>query len=150
MSHQNPHPEELPDRLVEDLTALYGRSVPVPRHVDRAVLAAARARMARGHRLRLVLYWSSAAAAVLAIAIGVGLLQRQTPSTVAPPILARAEDVDQNGRVDVLDAYLLARRVELAQKLKQEWDFNHDGKVDRGDANLVAQSAVRLEEGPVR
>jgi hypothetical protein len=57
-------------------------------------------------------------------------------------------DVNGDGRVDILDAFALAKQVELANALKPEWDFNHDGVVDRKDAEAIARTAVRLDTHP--
>ena len=56
-------------------------------------------------------------------------------------------DVDGNGRIDILDAYRLARHVEAAGSLDMRWDQNHDGAVNAADVDLVASAAVRLDKG---
>jgi hypothetical protein len=58
-----------------------------------------------------------------------------------------AGDVDGNGRVDVLDAFKLARFVESPGGADMQWDINGDGTVDSADVDAVAFSAVRLKEG---
>jgi len=80
------------------------------------------------------------------------------------PMIARAEDnfaamskplnpadIDHNGRVDMLDAFQLARRIEAIVEptapLDVRWDMNGDGRVDREDIKTVALAAVRLEKG---
>ena len=55
------------------------------------------------------------------------------------------EDIDANGRVDIVDALVLARRVVDREPLPTRWDFNRDGRVDRSDADVVAILAVRLQ-----
>ena len=56
-------------------------------------------------------------------------------------------DIDRNGRVDILDAFKLARHIESAEGTEVRWDINHDGLVDRKDVDSVAFDAVRLDRG---
>jgi len=136
--------------LGKDLKALFSPEGGVPGEVDRAVLDAARRRLVRpARRRRLRLVWGGAAAAVaaavlLAVVLNVTWDHRgQSPS--GPAALLPA-DVDRNGRVDILDAYKLARRAG-AGEFEAAWDLNADGRVDRADVDLVALAAVRLDGG---
>lgn len=54
------------------------------------------------------------------------------------------EDLDRNGSVNILDALLLARRVESGEPFDRRWDMNHDGQVDEADVEQIASVAVRL------
>ncbi len=56
---------------------------------------------------------------------------------------ADPKDIDENGTVDILDAYLLARRLESGES-EGHWDFNSDGELNKEDVRLVAQVAVTL------
>jgi hypothetical protein len=78
----------------------------------------------------------SAAACFLALAL-------LASSLIRPPRFERA-DVDQNGRVDILDAFALARRIQ--QGTAGGFDFNGDGVVDKLDVDFVATQAVRLRK----
>jgi hypothetical protein len=49
--------------------------------------------------------------------------------------------------VDILDAFLLARRIENDESLSGDWDVNGDRAVDSADVDAVAMAAVRLEGG---
>ena len=51
-------------------------------------------------------------------------------------------DVDLNGRVDILDAFAMAR--QLRDGSGEARDFNHDGRFDKLDIDLVAREAVKL------
>lgn len=51
-------------------------------------------------------------------------------------------DVDRSGRVDILDAFAVARSIRHADSA--EHDLNGDGRVDQSDIDLVARDAVRL------
>lgn len=113
--------------------------------LDRAVLsgvgpalARARARHLR-RRISLVLLPVAAAAALLF------LFQRLGPHTreMAPELRAMAEDLDRNGRVDILDAFQLARELELGNAPRGR-DVNGDGRIDREDVEYIAHLAVRL------
>ena len=53
-------------------------------------------------------------------------------------------DIDGSGRVDILDAFALARHLEHVQSVETNWDVNQDGRLDRADVNAVAMAAVRL------
>jgi hypothetical protein len=52
-------------------------------------------------------------------------------------------------RVDILDAFLLARRIESGGPLDAGWDINGDGRIDGDDVDAIAFAAVRLGPGPV-
>jgi hypothetical protein len=52
-------------------------------------------------------------------------------------------DFDGNGRIDVLDAFHVARGI-AAGHARPEWDFDGNGRVDRGDADELARRAVRV------
>lgn len=140
---------DLPHGLREDLAGLYRAKVKVPAEVDRAVLSSARARAAGRNRRRLIMRWAAGAAAVAAMA---ALVLKYLPMTNPPrqPVAQIAEDVNGDGRVDILDAYLLARRVEGRQQIEPRWDVNHDGTVDRQDVDAIAFAAVSLKRGAMR
>lgn len=139
-----------PPGLVEALGGLYRRDIEVPAAVDRAVLGEARAGFLRRRRLWLARRAGAAAAAVAAaIAIVVYVYVergRGTPPPVAVRQAAVAGDVDGSGRVDILDAFLLARKVEGGPAAAGE-DVNGDGVVDRADVDRVAAMAVSVGEG---
>lgn len=95
----------------------------VPSSVDRAILRKPMARI-----------WY-AAAAVLALAFGLMLVL---------PAPGEAADIDGNGVVDVLDAYLLAGRLPAGR------DVNADGVVDMGDVDAVLRRCVSVSRGSIR
>ena len=51
-------------------------------------------------------------------------------------------DLDLNGRVDILDAFAMARQFRDGDT--EARDFNHDGRFDELDIDLVAREAVKL------
>jgi len=63
-----------------------------------------------------------------------------------PALVALAPaDVDGSGRVDILDAWSLARRLRDEAPLESRWDLDRDGDVDDGDVRAAAQLAVRID-----
>jgi hypothetical protein len=104
----------------------------------------------------------AAAAAVIIFAFSLNLTQKPGPSTSRTVLVkAQAIDIDRNGRVDILDAFKLARHIESADRTKTNlspvsstgqalrkrgWDINGDGLVDRNDVDSVALAAVRLDK----
>lgn len=137
-----------PERLVGALKRLPRERVFVPRTVDDAVLAAARrqlrpeAKSGRGW-WRLVPWAVGGAAAVI---IGLITLQpgRDTPHD---PVSARLEDLNNDGVLDVLDAFALAREIEVGVSRSDSRDMNGDGRTDRADVEFLLAKAVRLEKG---
>jgi len=56
-------------------------------------------------------------------------------------------DLNHDGRVDVLDAFQLARELKQQQSLGGGRDVNGDGRVDAADVEFLAKQAVTLEKG---
>ena len=146
MPSENDQFQELPDGMVQELGGLYRRPVAVPAERDRVILAGARTQMVRRRRLRLLMRVSGAAAAVAAV---VALVMR-TPEIpdaekqVRPAVAVRAQDVNRDGVVNIVDALLLARKVEAGGVAQTQWDFDGDGVVDRKDADSIADEVVSL------
>ncbi|MBI5364999.1 MAG: hypothetical protein HZA53_17610 [Planctomycetes bacterium] len=86
--------------------------------------------------------WALRAAAVLVLALGGWVLVRSISNGLRTQDVARA-DRDGNGRVDVLDAFQLAREVERGVA-EARWDVDGNGRVDREDAHAIAVLAVRI------
>jgi hypothetical protein len=139
--------------FLADLNDLMKPQFSVPFKVDKTVMDKAHKQFAQmhwGHRiLRHISIWRvAAAAAVIIFAFSLNLTQKPGPITKQSlPVETRAVDIDRNGRVDILDAFKLARYVESAERIEKKWDFNGDGLVDSNDVDLVASAAVRLDKG---
>jgi hypothetical protein len=136
---------QIPRRLREGFSSLYGTGPAVPPEINRAILSGARARHVGKNRNRLTLRWVAgvaAAAAMLTVAV------RYWPVSSRPVVAQVAEDINGDGRVDILDAYLLARRVQNHENILPIWDFNHDGAIDKRDVDVIAVAAVSLKGGP--
>lgn len=144
-------------KFAEDLSALFEFKHPVPPEVDRAVSERIHKhfvieKTAEGERRRIpwaALWKVAAAAAVVIFAFSLDLTKKPDPATNRRPVLdeAQATDIDLNGRVDILDAFKLARQIENADHIETRWDMNGDGLVDHRDVDKVALAAVRLDKG---
>lgn len=164
------HPGEDPElhvsqSLRRDLAALFEPDIDVPAEVDEAILAQARQRMAALRRRRMVyrlvrtgVAAGAAVAAVLLIARPLGDLdrpgmpaesERQKMSVPLRTAESATEphDIDGSGRVDILDAFAMARRLDAGEPGEPAWDFNGDGAVDERDIDAVAMAAVALRGG---
>lgn len=142
-------PEESRDlgRLKAGLRAIHGISQPVPHDIDRAMRQAILSHFEHSSADRRCIWprwrfvsWTAAAAGILA---AVWML---TPMYSPSPMLAKGDpsDLDRNGRVDVLDAFMLARRLESTVLVDLAADVNHDGRIDERDVDAIAQQAVAL------
>jgi len=143
--------------MVQDMRDLY-RTPIVPPSVDAAVRNRAKVYFASQRRIRLWVRWMGSAAAVLVLCAGLWLaLLRDNVKPMAsanraanalqpaspPPVL---EDIDHNGRVDVLDAFAVARGIKLRQT-QPTWDVNGDRVIDQRDVDQIANRAVRVKGG---
>ncbi len=136
----------------EDLRTLFKPQLSVPPEVDRAVIDKSHQHFIpkhwRGRIFQHVSLWRiAAAAAVIIFAFSLNLTQKPGPTTSQFNLVeAQAVDIDRNGRVDILDAFKLARHIESADRTDKKWDINEDGVVNRKDVDLVALAAVRLDK----
>lgn len=142
--------EQASQGLGEELRSALGRIPRVPSELDRRIVAAGVAHIAGGRRrMLLVLRWTGAvaAAALVAIALRFTVYEGRSPSVSAPAggeaLVASTGDLNRDGQVNILDAYLLARRVEAGQP-ELGIDVNRDGQVDLSDADALAMLAVEL------
>ncbi|MCL5281723.1 MAG: dockerin type I domain-containing protein [Planctomycetes bacterium] len=152
---------QVSDRLRQDLRGLFEPPGAVPTRVDKIILNQAKKRLAQPHRLIIRLRWAAGiTAAAAAVTIGVILLNPpsvimsppaltggRNPQSTSPVLAEGRADVDANGRVDILDAFQLARSIEARGPVAPQWDLNGDGRIDKDDVNLVALAAVRLDKG---
>ncbi|OHB78832.1 MAG: hypothetical protein A2Z25_24445 [Planctomycetes bacterium RBG_16_55_9] len=143
-------------KLSADLRALFKTLRSVPPEVDRAVydrihrhFAGVKSSQGKYRRFRWAALWKvAAAAAVVIFAFSLDLTKRSERVTQRPALAEiQAADIDLNGRVDILDAFTLARQIEKTGHVESRWDMNGDGLVDRRDVDTVALAAVRLDKG---
>ncbi len=145
-----PKGEQL-QQLRSDLRSIARGHVDIPPQVDHAVLQKATKALARSKRTRPTvgkpLAWIAAAAASLALVVWIGALLRSPGSTPQETTLvAIPNDLDHNGRVDILDAFHLARQLD-ADITPTAGDMNTDGRIDRADVEAIAMKAVTLPQG---
>ena len=144
----------VPSKLSADMKAIFQPQVGVPPEVDRAVMDGIHKHFAplqsgTGRRLRIHWVWRiAAAAAVIILAFSLDLSKQGGPTTDRfSASETQVVDIDRNGRVDILDAFKLAKQIESAGPAATEWDINDDGLIDRSDVDVVALAAVRLDKG---
>ena len=158
MSEETKHFDEdldlrVSQKFSEDLNVFFKPQFSIPPEVDRAVMDKAHQHFTQKHWshriLRHISIWRiAAAAAVIIFAFSLNLTQKPGPTTSQSLLVeVRAVDIDRNGRVDILDAFKLARHVESADHTEKKWDINGDGFVNSNDVDLVASAAVRLDKG---
>lgn len=137
-----------PQKLVVALKEPPARRVFVPPTVDEAVLRAARQHLNKPRRSGFgwSRSWLVRPAMATACLLLIGLIYFFTKPTGKTPGFA-LEDINHDGRVDILDAFQLARELQSGTKPAPGLDLNGDGVVDQRDAALLADHAVRLEKG---
>jgi hypothetical protein len=141
---------EISPQFSKDIKHLFRSRFSIPAEVDRAVLDKARQRVAsgrRGHRIlrHISIRRVAAAAAVIIFVFGLNLTRKPGPAAKKSlSVEARAVDIDRNGRVDILDAFKLARHIESSGRTEESWDINGDGRINAEDVDLVASAAVNL------
>ncbi len=137
--------------LKKDLGNLFKARHPVPPEIDRAILDRASRRLIRRqqrHSTFRRIGTIAAAAAVIIFAFSLDLTKRPKPLTPSSYLAeVRNIDIDKSGRVDILDAFKLARYIETAAYIDTSFDMNGDGLVNRDDVDFVALAAVRLDKG---
>lgn len=143
--NQNSDELELPPALRDKLKAAHG-APPVPPERSALLLASAKASYAIRLRRRRILRWSALIGSAAAIIILSMLLL--LPNHPSNQRLAQAGDVNHDGRVDILDAYVVAKAISTGGKLDPAWDVNHDGVVDQKDVDWIAAAAVNVTGNP--
>jgi hypothetical protein len=87
----------------------------------------------------------AAVAATLLLAGAIGWLALRTSPERMQPAAARVPaDIDADGTVNMIDALVLADRLQVGHPIDPGLDLNHDGKVDRADVDVIAMKAVSL------
>ena len=142
---------ELPLELKRHLRDLYRPILLVPPAVDAEILARTRAQLESARRAQRVPFMHRwlAAAAGLVLCLGLGSFFW---SSRKPGAAFVREDINHDGRVDILDAFALARRLagpppQVPGRAGESGplpDINGDGVVDRKDVDALAARAVRL------
>lgn len=141
--HDSEQNLEAPPQLVSALKEVSRREIFVPPYVDQAILKAAQEYLAprakaRFGNFRRWMLWPALAAACVFVACAAWLL-------TTGPHYAR-EDLNHDGKVDILDAFALAREIKSSAHLSTTLDINGDGVVDARDVALIAAHAVQLKK----
>jgi len=142
---------QLSDEFKTDLANLFKPGHSIPPEIDRAILDKASGRiLVRQRRYRIIrrIGIVAATAAVILLAFSLDLSKKsktQAPSAYLAQTVSF--DIDQSGRVDILDAFKLARNIESSDHVDSNFDMNKDGIVDRKDVDTVALAAVALDKG---
>lgn len=159
MNPQEPNPQ-IPSRLQESLRGAY-RSADFPgtdAAFDREMQAMA-AKVAAGagaRRKASQRRWRRNLLTGLAAALAAGTVTAWFVWSGSQPrpagVVASGDprDLNGDGRIDMLDALLLAERVDSGGPGKAErqlLDLNADGRVDSRDAGVLAADAVALTRG---
>jgi anti-sigma-K factor RskA len=138
--------------LQSELKKLAESQISVPPELDHEILSQAKRSFAHRRRQQMW-FWrigaGLAAAAVLALAVRLFVPQKvaMAPVALAHPQLTQVADVNHDGTVDILDAYIVARQIARHEPLDPAWDINGDGVVDQKDVDLIAGMAVRVDGG---
>ena len=139
---------QLKDDFSHDLNSLFVSSDPVSPDLDEKILHQARRHFAAsGHKHKFArwLRWpAAAAAAVILGAIGLNNFNAPLQNAQTPVVIAR-EDIDRNGRVDILDVLALAQSIKSSANINPAWDFNQDQQINQADIDRVAFAAVSLK-----
>jgi hypothetical protein len=114
---------------------------------DRVAVAAGNRRKHAHRRFRRNLLTGLAAALAAGTITAWFAWPRQVPmSNPAAMAATNSRDLNADGRVDMIDALLLAEHVDTGSA-STALDLNSDGKVDRRDSDSLATDAVKLERG---
>lgn len=97
----------------------------------------------RGYR-RMIAVWAVAAVVALTGVVIIRFIAPQKQSATQQVAVVPG-DVDANGRVDILDAFQLAREIEAGNT--SNGDINGDGLIDLRDVDAIAMRAVSLDSG---
>ena len=135
---------EAPEKFAAALRESSRREIFVPGYVDRSVLEAARRHLASSEKtersfFRFLKMWPVVAAACLVVAISCFFILGRSKS------YAR-EDLNHDGRVDIMDSFALARQLKSGKALPAAFDVNGDGVVDEPDVISIATHAVGLRK----
>jgi len=153
--------EELPDAVKAALGKRFGPSPDVPSNIDQSILADARrhfeqhgpAALRLTKRRRISAWqWTAIGSTVAAVCVVFFAMKPHEPQSEntfaarsAAVVSADPEltsDADHNGRVDILDAFVMARQIRSGQD--KSYDINRDGRFDKLDIDMVAREAVKL------
>ena len=141
-----------PAKLVTDLKDLHKEHIFVPPKVDQSILNAGREHLGGASRkpaeqetarqpwIPQWAPWAAAAASLMLLLFLTFQGEKQPPISVAK---ISPMDINEDGQVDILDAFTLASRIEH-KTLEEKWDINGDGQVNQADVEEISAFAVKL------
>jgi len=137
---------EAPPKLIAALNRSRTAPIFVPPTLDDAILHAARRHLSsqRSRRFKwsLLLRWGVAVAALVALLAIVPMALRKDASSPGSQLVRG--DINDDGQVDILDAFALARELKAGAHPPLQLDINGDGVVDDRDVATIAARAVSL------
>lgn len=140
----------IPHRLAAELGRLNAPSggLSVPPGFDDAVLAMSRARLRPRPVSRLLLRVGTGLAAAAALGLVAWLAWQVGPGGQGGWPSGRGGQsqlaLDATGRVDIVDAFVLARRLRDGAAVDPSWDVTWDGEIDQQDVDRLKAMAVQL------
>jgi Dockerin type I domain len=141
---------EAPPRLVSALKRLPQEPIFIPPTADEAILRAARSHLNPPQQPRpgwfRFLPWVAATAGILLLVAIPQFFMQPAPGPARDSRFAQG-DLNHDGRVDILDAFALARQLKQGGTKTLQQDANGDGVVDDRDVATLAARAVKLERG---
>ncbi|MBN1972503.1 MAG: hypothetical protein JW787_02595 [Sedimentisphaerales bacterium] len=152
-NNDNEQKFNLSDKLAEDIKRIYKTSATVPAEIDRAILGKASQKLTQPHSRFHILRWAGPTAAAAAIIIIACISMNQNQKSYRAPMSALVKnysDIDNSGRVDILDAFKLAKYIQSENTIDKKWDMNGDGLVDGDDVEKIALVAVSLDKGALK
>jgi hypothetical protein len=137
------------EAIASRLAGSTGTTEPVPEATETAVVRSlfAEAKRIRRARSPRILKFAAIAAASLLLIVGLWPVLFAVQVGDAEKRPRDPMDVDRNGTVDIVDAYLVARRIRRHEETPDRFDVNGDGAVDTRDVDELARAAVSLERG---
>ncbi len=138
-------------KLKADLNNLFKPQYSIPPEVDRAILDKASNKLLRRQKRNRIIRRIGIAAATAAVVLFAFSLDLSKKPKKQAPVTYFAQtvsyDIDKSGRVDILDAFKLARHIESATYVDTNLDMNGDGIINQDDVDSIALAAVSLDKG---
>ncbi len=136
------------DRLKSDLKTIFKPGQKVSPEIDKAILHKASQKLVRPRNRFYILRWAGPVAAAAAIIIcAYVFVNQKAPVAKLQTSVKSNIDIDSSGRVDILDAFKLAKYIQSENTVNKKWDINGDGRVDDDDVQTIAYAAVSLDKG---
>jgi hypothetical protein len=143
----NHDPDFQTPRLIKALGELQKETILIPPAVDEIVLDRVRPQLAAIRRRHARRRNTTRLLALAAAFVIMGWTINLALNPIAGGRVFATEDINHDGKVDILDAFQLAREIKSGKTISARLDLNGDGRVDAADVELIARHAVSLEKG---